>query len=77
MSEALSAVKDRLAAVATLPSLQSSVKRHCENLEALAKTLQSLGMDDVEIDKNVLGVFEEYERELMRTVSQLMKGAAQ
>ena len=77
MNDALMAVKTRLAAVATVPALQHSVKRHCENLETLAKTLQSLGMDDQEIDRNVLGVFEEYERELLRTVGQMMKGSGQ
>ena len=77
MNDALMAVKTRLAAVATVPALQQSVKRHCENLETLAKTLQSLGMDDQEIDRNVLGVFEEYERELLRTVGQMMKGSGQ
>ena len=74
MSDALSAVNDRLAAVAAVSSLQINVKRHCENLETLAKTLQSLGMDDQEIDRNVLAVFEEYERELLRTISQIKKG---
>jgi hypothetical protein len=73
MSDALSAVNDRLAAVAAVSSLQINVKRHCENLETLAKTLQSLGMDDQEIDRNVLAVFEEYERELLRTISQIKK----
>jgi hypothetical protein len=71
MSDALSAVNDRLAAVAAVSSLQINVKRHCENLETLAKTLQSLGMDDQEIDRNVLAVFEEYERELLRTITQI------
>jgi hypothetical protein len=71
MSDALSAVNDRLAAVAAVSSLQINVKRHCENLETLAKTLQSLGMDDQEIDRNVLAVFEEYERELLRTIGQI------
>ena len=71
MSDALSAVNDRLAAVEAVSSLQINVKRHCENLETLAKTLQSLGMDDQEIDRNVLAVFEEYERELLRTIGQI------
>ena len=77
MSDTLSAVKDRLTAVAAIPALQCSVNRHCENLETLSRTLRSLGMDDQEIDRNVLSVFEEYERELLRTVSQMMKGTAQ
>jgi hypothetical protein len=75
MSEAISVAKNRLAAVSTVPALQLSVKRHCENLEALAGTLRSFGMDDKEIDRNVLGVFEEYERELLHTLSQMMEGA--
>jgi hypothetical protein len=74
MSEALSVAKNRLAAVSSVPALQQSVKRHCENLEALAVTLRSLGMDNQEIDRNVLSVFEEYERELLHTLSQMMKG---
>ena len=76
MSDTLSAVKDRLAAVATAPALQSSMKRHYENLETLAKSLQSLGMDDQEVDRNVLAVFEEYERELLRTISHLREAAS-
>lgn len=76
MEDVLSAVKTRLEAVSTVPGLQHSVKRHCENLEMLTKTLRSLGMEDQEIDRNVLAVFEEYERELLHTVSQMMKGAA-
>jgi 3-methyladenine DNA glycosylase AlkD len=76
MNDVLSTVKTRLAAVSTVPALQHSVKRHCENLEALTKTLRSIGMDDQEINRNVLAVFEEYERELLRTVNQMMKGAA-
>jgi hypothetical protein len=75
MNDALSVVKDRLAAVATVPSLQHSIKQHCENLEKLSKTLQSMGMDNAEIDRNVLSVFEEYERELLRTMGHMMKGA--
>ena len=77
MSDTLSAVKDRLAAVAVIPALQCSVNRHCENLETLSRTLRSLGMDDQEIDRNVLSVFDEYERELLRTVNEMMKGTAQ
>lgn len=76
MDDVLSAVKTRLEAVSRVPGLQHSVKRHCENLEMLTKTLRSLGMEDQEIDRNVLAVFEEYERELLHTVSQMMKGAA-
>jgi hypothetical protein len=77
MDDVLSTVKTRLAAVSTVPALQQSVKRHCENLEMLAKTLRSLGVEDQEIDRNVLGMFEEYERELLHTLSQMMKGAEQ
>lgn len=66
-------LKDRLAAAATVPALETSVKRHCENLENLAKTLKSLGLDDKEIDRNVVAVFEEYERELLNTVGQMMR----
>jgi hypothetical protein len=66
-------VKDRLAAAAANPALENSVKRHCENLENLAKTLKSLGLDDKEIDRNVVAVFEEYERELMNTVGHMMR----
>jgi hypothetical protein len=77
MDDVLSTVKTRLAAVSTVPGLQQSVKRHCENLEMLAKTLRSLGVEDQEIDRNVLGVFEEYERELLNTLSQMMKGTEQ
>lgn len=73
MNDSLSAVRDRLAAVATVPALQLSVKRHCDNLEQLAKTLRSLGMDDQEIDRNVLAVFEVYERELLRTIGHTTK----
>lgn len=76
MDDVLSVVKTRLEAVSTMPGLQQSVKRHCENLETLAKTLRSLGMDNQEINRNVLAVFEEYERELLHTVGQMMKGAA-
>ena len=76
MDDVLSVVKTRLEAVSTVPALQHSVKRHCENLEALTKTLRSIGMEDQEIDRNVLAVFEEYERELLHTVGQMMKGAA-
>jgi 3-methyladenine DNA glycosylase AlkD len=76
MDDVLSTVKTRLEAVSTVPGLQHSVKRHCENLEMLTKTLRSLGMEDQEIDRNVLAVFEEYERELLHTVGQMMKGAA-
>ena len=76
MDDVLSVVKVRLEAVSTMPGLQQSVKRHCENLETLAKTLRSLGMDNQEISRNVLAVFEEYERELLHTVGQMMKGAA-
>ena len=77
MDDILSTVKNRLAAVSAVPGLQQSVKRHCENLETLAKTLRSLGVEDQEIDRNVLGVFEEYERELLHTLSQMMKGTEQ
>ena len=76
MDDVLSVVKTRLEAVSTVPGLQHSVKRHCENLEALTKTLRSIGMENQEIDRNVLAVFEEYERELLHTVNQMMKGAA-
>jgi hypothetical protein len=76
MDDVLSVVKTRLEAVSTVPGLQNSVKRHCENLETLAKTLRSLGMENQEINRNVLAVFEEYERELLHTVGQMMKGAA-
>ena len=76
MEDVLLAVKARLESVSTVPGLQHSVKRHCENLEILTKTLRSLGMEDQEIDRNVLAVFEEYERELLHTVGQMMKGAA-
>ena len=76
MDDVLSAVKTRLEAVSIVPGLQHSVKRHCENLETLARTLRSLGMENQEINRNVLAVFEEYERELLHTVGQMMKGAA-
>jgi hypothetical protein len=76
MNDVLSSVKTRLAAVSKVPALEHSVKRHCENLEALTKTLRSIGMEDQEINRNVLAVFEEYERGLLHTVSQMMKGAA-
>jgi hypothetical protein len=76
MDDVLSVVKTRLEAVSTVPGLQHSVKRHCENLETLAKTLRGLGMENQEINRNVLAVFEEYERELLHTVGQMMKGAA-
>ncbi|MBC8037380.1 MAG: hypothetical protein H7X89_09195 [Rhizobiales bacterium] len=75
MNDTLLAVKERLAAVAGLPSLECSVKRHCENLEMLARTLKSLGMGEQEIGQNVLSVFEEYERELLHAVGHMMKGA--
>jgi hypothetical protein len=77
MQDVLSGVRARLAAVSKVPALQQSVKRHCENLEALAATLRGLGMDDQEIGRNVLSVFEEYERELLNTLSQMMKGTQQ
>lgn len=66
-------VKERLAAAAANPALETSVKRHCENLENLARTLKSLGLDDKEIDRNVVAVFEEYERELLNTVGAMMR----
>ncbi len=77
VSNTLLLVKDRLATVNLMPVLQVSLKRHYENLELLAQTLRGLGMDDREIDRNVLEVFEEYERELLRTISEMMKGAVQ
>jgi hypothetical protein len=76
MDDVLSVVKTRLEAVSAVPGLEHSVKRHCENLETLAQTLRKLGMENQEINRNVLAVFEEYERELLHTVGQMMKGAA-
>jgi hypothetical protein len=76
MDDVLSVVKTRLEAVSTVPGLEHSVKRHCENLETLAQTLRKPGMENQEINRNVLAVFEEYERELLHTVGQMMKGAA-
>lgn len=74
MGDPLLCVKERLAAVAAVPALETSIKRHVENLEALVNTLKTLGLDDKEIDRNVLSVFEEYERELLNTVGTLMQG---
>jgi hypothetical protein len=70
-------VKERLAAVAAVPALETSIKRHVENLEALVNTLKTLGLDDREIDRNVIAVFEEYERELMKTVGKMTRNEMQ
>jgi hypothetical protein len=73
VSDPLLSVKERLASAAAVPALELSVKRHCENLEALAQTLKTLGLDDREINSNVVAVFEEYERELLNTVGEMMR----
>ena len=63
-SPALVKIKRQLDATDAEPSVQENVRRHYENLEKLAHSLRTLGMDDHQIDKNVVEVFKEYEREL-------------
>lgn len=45
---------------------RASVRRHSEHLELLAANLRALGLDESVVDQQVMGVFQEYERELAR-----------
>ncbi|BBK39841.1 hypothetical protein STAQ_49190 [Allostella sp. ATCC 35155] len=45
---------------------RASVRRHSEHLEQLAANLRALGLDESVVDQQVIGVFQEYERELER-----------
>lgn len=45
---------------------RASVRRHTEHLEQLAANLRALGLDEAVVDQEVIGVFQEYERELAR-----------
>ena len=50
---------------------QDSLKRHYENLEKLAGSLRKLGMDEREVDENLMLVFREYERELTNYINRI------
>jgi hypothetical protein len=61
---ALTSIKRQLDATEGGPLVKDSIRRHYENLEALAASLRKLGMDNQVVDENVTLVFQEYEREL-------------
>lgn len=47
---------------------RENVRRHSQNLAALAENLRRLGLDEVLVDDQVMSVFRQYERELARYV---------
>ncbi|MGE0714603.1 MAG: hypothetical protein AB7P02_04095 [Alphaproteobacteria bacterium] len=62
----LQAIRQRLDATVEEPTARESYRRHCENLEQLAAHLRQIGLDDGDIDTHVMGIFRQYERELVR-----------
>jgi hypothetical protein len=48
---------------------QESFRRHYEHLEELAANLRRLGMDEHQIDENIMEIFKEYERELVSYIT--------
>jgi hypothetical protein len=68
---ALSAIKQRLDAADGGEVAHESFKRHYENLEKLAANLRKIGMDEREVDENIILVFREYERELTNYINNI------
>lgn len=67
----LSVVRSRLDSGEGGEVAQGSLKRHYENLEKLAGSLRKLGMDEREVDENLMQVFQEYERELTNYINRI------
>ena len=72
---ALAEVKRRLETADGGLAMRESFRRHYENLARLADDLRKLGMDEHEIDVNVMEIFREYERELGRSIEKARQDA--
>ena len=68
---ALLTIKRRLAASPNDAVLRESIGRHYEHLERLAGNLRALGMDDCDVDDNIMQVFHAYETELANYISRI------
>jgi hypothetical protein len=70
-SGALAEIRLKLESAHGEPRVQQTIRHHYEHLERLASSLRTLGMDERQIDDNVLEVFREYEVELQRYLATL------
>lgn len=52
-------------------SLKDNIARHSETLDRLSASLRKLGMDECQIDEHVVGIFQEYQRELVLNLERL------
>ena len=67
--DALVAIKQDLARFEDQPHLRLSVREHYTHLTKLAENLRSLGLDELVIDQEIIGIFERYQSQLMGLVA--------
>lgn len=68
-SDALASIKRDLDRFEAEPRLRMSVRDHYTHLTELAEKLRKLGIDDLVVDQQVIGIFERYRSQLMSVVS--------
>jgi hypothetical protein len=73
-SRALQNIKNRLDDLKTPAELQTRVADHIAHLQKLAQTLQSFGLDETTIDRQVIELFESYEQQLLLVMSSPASG---
>ena len=54
-------------------ALQNSLQRHRENLAKLVKSLEAVGLSDVQIEGNVSVIVTSYKEELLRAVKSMVR----
>lgn len=67
---ALGVVKRTLDGIEAPLELLHSVKNHYTHLRELAEKLQKCGFDDATIDSHVIGIFAQYETQLLRSIAE-------
>ena len=67
---ALGAIKLSLDSIDAPLELLHSVKSHYTHLRELAEKLQKCGFDNATIDSHVIGIFAQYEKQLLHSIAE-------
>ncbi len=68
----LEAIRQSLDDCGTTAEFRPSVKDHYTHLLRLSEGLKRLGMDEATIDEHVIGIFEQYRAQLLRSVTEFL-----
>ena len=68
-SDAFRTIKERLDGLDAPVDLGVRVTYHVTHLEQLAERLRNFGMDDALIDRHIIDLFENYEAQLLYTMT--------